>query len=332
MHVCGGVLLGLLMSAFFWLPALLLRSQVQLEQMTSGVSDFHQYFPPLETLFAYEFYSIGWWSLAVLTSSLILIWRKPLERHLRVLVYASSVAAVTLLALQLQASTWVWEHVPMLPLFQFPWRMMGPLALVIALLGALLFFQFARRWGATTVIAAEFAVLALCTVNALPQIYKYRALSPDVAQVLPLKLAVATIRDSAAPATVLDEYLPKGATIETAEQFRATEDPILTSDPPVQVRVRINTSGYAAFDVIASESSTLHIARWAFPVWRATVDGKPTQIETGRLQNVDISVPAGRSEVTLTLHPPTIRMVGLTISLLAMLLWIALIIFNRARP
>ena len=329
LHVCAGILLGLLMSAFFWLPALLLRSQVQLEQMTGGVSDFHQYFPPLQTLFAHEFYSIGWWPFAVLTASVIFIWRKPFERHLRVLAYASAGAAVTLLALQLQVSTWVWEHMPMLPLFQFPWRMMGPLALVIAILGALLFFQFARGWSSTKLVAAELAVLALCAANALPQINKYRPLTADTVQVLPGKLAAATIRDAAAPATVLDEYLVKGASAATAERFRAAQDPILDSDPPVQVRVRINTSGYAVFDFIADEPATLHLARWAFPVWQASVNSKPTPIETGRLQNVDIRVPAGRGEVALTLHPPALRVLGLAISLLGTLLWIALMFFNR---
>ena len=329
LYVCGGIALGLLMSAFFWLPALLLRVQVQLEQMTTGVSDFHHHFPPLETLFAYEFYSIGWWPLVVLTAALIFIRRKPLERHLRVLAYASAGAAIVLVALQLQVSTWVWEHVPMLPLFQFPWRMMGPLALVIAILGALLFFQFARGWGNTKLVTAELAVLALCIANALPQLDKYRPLTADTVQVLPDKLAAATIRDAAAPATVLDEYLVKGASAATAEQFRATQDPILDSDPPVHVRVRINTSGYAVFDFIASEPATLHLARWAFPVWQATVNDKPVPIETGRLQNVDIRVPAGRGEVALTLHPPALRVLGLTISLLGLLLWLALIFVNR---
>lgn len=332
LHVCGGIALGLLMSAIFWLPALLLRSQVQLEQMTDGVSDFHQHFPPLETLFGYEFYSLGWWSLVVLAISFVLIWRKPLEHHLRVLAYTSLGAALVLLALQLEASAWVWEHLPLLPLFQFPWRMMGPLALMIALLGALLFFQFAGAWNSTHVIMAELAVLVFCAINAVPQLDNYRPLATEKTQVLPAKLAAAALRDASAPATVLDEYLPKGAAAATADRFRASQDPILNSNPPVQARVRSNLPGHSTIEILANAPATLHMARWAFPVWEVTVNGASMPIQIGRLQNVDIAAPAGRSEVILTRHPPTLRTFGLVASLFGVLLWAGLIFYSTRQP
>ena len=331
LHVCGGILLGLLMSAFFWLPALLLQSQVQLEQMTGGRFDFHQNFPPLETLFGFEFYSLGWWPLAILATSLLAVWRIPLERHVRVLNYAALIAAFTLLALQLKWSTWVWEHVPMLPLFQFPWRMMGPLALMIALLGALLFFRFARGRSSTALITVELAVLALCFANAVPQLNQYQPLSPATSESLTAGLTAAAIRNTSPPATVLDEYLPQGASAATATQFRALQDPILNSHPPTQVHVVTNLPGRSTVEIIASQPATLHLARWAFPVWQATVNGVPTPFQPGRLQNVDIVVPAGRSEVTLQLHPPMIRMAGVAASLLGLLLWIAGMFFKRGR-
>ncbi len=331
LHVCGGVMLGLLMSAFFWLPALLLRSQVQLEQMTLGKFDFHQNFPPLSSWFGFEFYSLGWWSLAILAMSLVFAWRKPLERHLRVLNYAALGAALTLLALQMQSSAWVWEQVPLLPLFQFPWRMMGPLALVIALLGALLFFKLARGLRGTTLIAAELVTLAVGVANAMPQLDQYQPLSAATTASLFAGLTAAAIRNTSAPATVLDEYLPKGASAATTTQFRATQDPILSSHPPVQLHIASNIAGHSTIEIIASEPATLHVARWAFPVWEVAVNGAPTPLQPGRLQNVDISVPAGRSEIILELHPPTIRVYGIAASLLGILLWIALMFFNRGR-
>lgn len=332
LHASGGIALGLLMSAFFWLPALLLRSQVQLEQMTAGRFDFHQNFPPLGSLFGAEFYSMGWWSLAILIAALVLIWRQPQQHHLRRMSSAALVAAIALLVLQLDISTWAWEHVPLLPLFQFPWRMMGPLALMIALAGALLFFGVARGWVSTRLIAAELVVLGLCIANAVPQLNQYRPLNAATIQSLPTGLAAAAIRNASAPATVLDEYLPLGASAATATQFRAEQDPILSSHPPVQVRVQANLAGHSTVDVVANDVATLHFARWAFPVWDASVNDVPVPIQIGRLQNVDIAVPVGQSEITLTLRQPTVRTLGLIISLLSLLLWLTLIFLNRGKP
>ena len=332
LYVCGGITLGLLMSAFFWLPALLMRSQVQLELMTSGRFDFHQNFTPIKTLFDGEFYSMGWWSLAILVVSILFAWYRPLVRHVQILNYAAVVAALILLALQLPLSTWIWERVPMLPLFQFPWRMMGLLALVIALLGALLFFRLGRGWVRTTVIAAELGVLALCIANAVPQLSQYQPLSAATSKNLPAALTAAAIRSTSPPATVLDEYLPNGASAATPFQFRAIQDPLLTSYPPVQARVASNISGRSTIEVIASEPATLYVARWTFPVWQATVNGATTQLRSGRLQNISIAVPAGRSEVILTRHPPTIRLSAMAVSLLAMLLWVALTLTSPRSP
>ena len=332
LHASGGIALGLLMSAFFWLPALLLRSQVQLEQMTAGRFDFHQNFPPLGSLFGAEFYSMGWWSLAILIAALVLIWRQPQQHHLRRMSSATLVSAIALLMLQLDISTWAWEHVPLLPLFQFPWRMMGPLALMIALAGALLFFGVARGWVSTRLIAAELVVLGLCIANAVPQLNQYRPLNAATIQSLPTGLAAAAIRNASAPATVLDEYLPLGASAATATQFRAEQDPILSSHPPVQVRVQANLAGHSTVDVVANDVATLHFARWAFPVWDASVNDVPVPIQIGRLQNVDIAVPVGQSEITLTLRQPTVRTLGLIISLLSLLLWLTLIFLNRGKP
>lgn len=324
----GSIALGVLLATWFWLPALALQSSVQLDQLQVGHLNYHENFPPLETLFSFEFYSLGPWTLIILLAAPVFLWRigRGTQQNL---AYAALVIILILLILQLQSSVWIWEHVPILPLFQFPWRLMGPIAFLIALTGALAVHQMTRTWNAQRSMMTELALVALCIANAMPQILHYRPLDADVVQGISAKLSAKAIRDSLARATVFDEYLPRGAKLSVTEQLHPALDPVLSSHPPVDFRILSPNSTTTAIEVTASEPAVIHLARWAFPVWSITLNGMPVNYTVGRLHNLDVTVPAGRSELILSTEPPRIRTMGLWISLCGIFLWIGQLMFMQ---
>lgn len=205
--LAGGTGLGLVISSFYWLPALLLTPWVRPGDLLGGKLDFHDNFRPLTDLLGYEpFFAVGLLPVVVWAGAAYTAARY--RGALRVLVYCL-VAAAMLLVLQLRVAVSVWELVPTLAYFQFPWRLMGPLSVITALCGGFVFAWASRGWPSRAVRAAEVAVLVLCVANALPRLSQYGPLEPE--QVAAFEATL----EPAAPAehrvTLADEFLPRGA-------------------------------------------------------------------------------------------------------------------------
>jgi lipopolysaccharide export LptBFGC system permease protein LptF len=70
--------------------------------------------------------------------------------------------------LETQASARRWERIPWLRLFQFPWRMMGPLALVASALAALLAALALAGRSPRVRTLAEVGFMVVALANAWP--------------------------------------------------------------------------------------------------------------------------------------------------------------------
>nr|HID13061.1 hypothetical protein [Anaerolineae bacterium] len=168
--VGGALALALGLTAFFWGPALLERDYVQLHMSrVTRNNDFHYNFlglaeifappapvdtslmnPPMrvhlglvQVVLAGVGLSVGMLNLKSQTPNL-----KPQisERRASLVFFAAS--ATFFIFMGTRASLWLWEHVPLLPFVQFPWRFIGRAALPVALLASAPFYncsQFAIR-------------------------------------------------------------------------------------------------------------------------------------------------------------------------------------------
>ncbi|MEP7359926.1 MAG: 6-pyruvoyl-tetrahydropterin synthase-related protein, partial [Anaerolineales bacterium] len=141
-------LVGFGLAAYFLLPALLETGAVQLGQLTQpGDLDFHNNFISPNTLLAWPetfdprlvFHvvppslSLAALALAVLGLALGL-WRRRGTGRLNIGDAGLWLGLLALAGLALAPSRWVWELVPGMGLIQFPWRLVGPASLLLALL------------------------------------------------------------------------------------------------------------------------------------------------------------------------------------------------------
>jgi len=182
---------------------------------------------------------------------------------------------VVLLFCMLPISTFVWEHMPLMPFLQFPWRLAGPLS-VVSILGFVTAMRGREsRW-------LEAFVIVLAGLAALPMFLAYRP-APN------LPFTPAAIRAQSLRSTVGDDYLPRGA------DKRVIGEP---DQPP----------GFIVFPT------------WAFPVWRAQVDGQRAEIVTMAGGVAGVRVSPGQHDVRLTLVEPPIRTITKIISAIAMVL------------
>ncbi len=164
-------LLGLGLSAIFWLPAFGERHDIKLEGITQDFFDFRENFLSLSDLFSPplrldltainpEFpLSLGlahWLGVGVAMGAIVLAAgqrmltapqaisfdkRPPqqadfLPKNLYISIFFAAWLAIYTL-LMLPNSTPIWEAVPLLELTEFPWRMLGPALLCASLISAL---------------------------------------------------------------------------------------------------------------------------------------------------------------------------------------------------
>ncbi len=165
-----GGLLGLGLSAIFWLPAFGERHDIKLEGITEGFFDFRENFislteftapPVLLDLAAInpEFpLSLGLAQLITALLSIlaliIFLLRRLASRSITPATQQSTtpytiffaLAFLTYSFLALPSSQAVWENIPLLELAEFPWRMLGPAIFCAAVLAGAGLAQVMSLW------------------------------------------------------------------------------------------------------------------------------------------------------------------------------------------
>jgi hypothetical protein len=328
LRIALAIALGLAMAAFFWLPAVSLTHWVRIDELVQGPFDFHGSFPSLAQALGYgSFFSAGLLTPLALGLALFALLRHPACGALpRRLLGACLAAAAGCLFLITPMSTLVWEHVPLLPLFQFPWRMQGPLALMSALAAALAFAALGARASQRRRSAAEIVLFAACVANALPTLIRAEAIVPAERAVLAQRLAPRTIRAMQLPATVVDEYLPRAARREALETGRPVLGPVVGAPQDARVAVLEDHGTRIALSVQLAEPGRLRIARWSVPGWRLELDGRPSEPLSNADGSLDVDLPAGETQLLLRLETPALRRAGAAASAVAFLVWLWLVI------
>lgn len=354
-------LLGLGLSAYFLLPAVLETGAVQVHQLTSpGDLDFRNNFLALGELFAWPrafdprlvfqavppSLSLAALALAGLAHTL---WR---ARRLDAATLAWGGALLAYAALTLPATTPLWTLLPVAGIIQFPWRLVGPASVMLALLaGRLLapavetaatqsearsplgrhdlrglrveagarFSQNVMTYGASGLLIAAIVVLYVFSLT-----WSFAAESDTPAEASVADLARYEQTSGQLGTTSAGEFLPVAVqTLPAADALRAAyaEAEVIPrlSAVPAGVTVTAQQAGvtWASAEVTAAAPATLTFDLFYFPGWRATVDGQPVAVAaaegTGRLTVV---VPAGAHTVAVTFGLTPLRTVAIALSLL----------------
>jgi len=325
--LASGVAVGLLIAAFIWLPALVLQDAIRVDELTRGKFDFHGQWKPISEFFGYsQFFSAGALTPAALVFAAWVGARRTAHPIVgRRFLMGLLVAALIFIGLQLRVSAPLWEFLPWLPLVQFPWRFMGPLALVsavaVGVAAAPILTQRPNRIRAF----AELGIFALCVANAWPQLAGYRPLSAAQSEMIANAVQPENLRRGVLNVSVLDEYLPRGA--KPAAWKRAARvggRSVVAAEPAVEIELLEEKGSRIALRADAPAGTRLRLARWYFPVWEAELDGVPIPIEPNSSGGIDVRLPAPGGTLELIRRPPPSRRIALILSGLGVGLWLAL--------
>lgn len=340
--------LALMLTAFYWLPALAERDAIKLPLIAAqlGHIDVTRHLRPLAEVFAWPQtadptqqnqalpIAIGWIQLMCAALGTRLSWRAPYHRYRSLMVFLW-VALGLLVFLNTSPSAWFWQNIPLIGFTQFPWRTLGLASLLLALMSAvgarLLWLELRNRRVALAFVGGLVVTLVL---YALP--WTYTLFLDDV--------AVKDIRDvqqfeRAGGQLALSsyaEYLPVRVDASQLESTRLIErfrenDAIarLLPNADLDILAQEWRGTSAALRLESAKAQTL-VFDWLYaPGWGATIDGERIEVfpstPTGL---VALEAPAGEFELRIALAPTVAQSLasglsglGLALSILISLRW-----------
>lgn len=322
-------LLGVGISGFFLLPALLERGYIVQEQWVQGSFGYYKHFvfagQLLSSFWGYGYagegladempFQLGLFPLFLSMAALTLRWRLQSRRADRDFFLAATIVVILFM---LPFSAPLWKAVPLAALVQFPWRLLILTSVTLSLLGATLAADGDdARYGISPAMVLAVAVAAGSFSYTLPQYTPYSARAEADAAVVEFELVyppdrtgmMAWTKEQPMTSPLVPQYLA-GEPLTKAH--------ILEGQGSVETRY----IGGATVEVLvrAETPVTLELYTYYFPGWRATVDGNPVEVRpTEPYGLIALQVPAGEHVVRLRFGDTPVRLAGKGISIVSLL-------------
>jgi hypothetical protein len=293
----GGIL-AVLMTAFFWWPALAETDFVKIDGVVENLDfiDVTQSLRGIGDIFALPKTAdpsqlqavipiVYAWPALIL--AIFAFWHKEKWLILSLFLYF----ALTVF-LQLEGAASLWRSIPLLSYSQFAWRTMSMGTLALAVLAGIGAAQIVDRielkWPKYGAFCVFLAILAL---YGIPYLYRpssaLQAESIEDAQAYEIQTGSLTLSS-------YSEYLPIWNTVNPPTEFSGR----LQANPTISLASENWTGTSANLEIGASENTTL-VFNWLYFVgWEASVDGQNVEVfPHGEEGLVAISVPAGEHHI-----------------------------------
>lgn len=341
------------LSAFFVVPAFIDRSAVQIERgFRTGGTDVLSNFLPLARAFQqpfvadvsranaqYDPLSLGPLVLGA-SAAVLLAFGRRLPRSARSHVYWATAVLAMCVLLATRAADPLYRALPFLQVLQFPWRFLAPATLLVAALAGIAaqtgLSALSDRWAnvATVLVAGLVVVQAWSLLY--PGALCGTSPSPTLKQAVAAQVGmVGTISTNA-------EYLP--ADVERVPDSSPMYDDYMAERPVVRWD---ETSLPHGAQTLATDDDGLR-ALWrgttpvptrlvyqafAFPGWRAAVDGRPVAIHPVAPHGlIGVDVPEGDHVVTVRFGTTPQRVASAIVSTAALFVALGLLFLPRLVP
>jgi len=297
--VVAGLAVSLALVAFFMVPALVEKPLVKLDRLRQDYFDYTIHFMTLREILSPtkvpDSSSLNpVWLLNLGTAQMILgvlglvgIALGPWPRERRVQIAFFPVMLIVSVFMMLPWSRAIWEHAPLLPFTQFPWRFFSLAILGAAVLCAASVGLWARVPWNRARAALVVACLAGVVVAAFPQLYplwppaRKEDLSPKDVVLNEVRTGIVGTNSASEclPVWVVDEPTTSPL-VDSYISGRPISKLDLSSLPEnASAELVKHTVASDAYAFSSPSAATLRFHTFYFPGWRAFVDAKPVAIE-----------------------------------------------------
>jgi hypothetical protein len=341
---------GLLLSAFFWLPALREIGTVQIANITQGYFYYGNHFRGTDLVQRTLFFSaetgaglptpfsMGLAQAVVTTAGLVALATGAVRQRRWAATHSFLLLGLALSTYMVTpASAWVWAHVPLVLFTQFPWRFLSIQALFAAVITAYLVpgdsaatgnRSRAVRWALALGLGLALAVTSLGRLR--PDFIPLSDVDVTAQRLKLLEYFSANIGS-----TVGYEYLPRAVPSRPY-----SSDSLL--DRPARLKVLRGQATGAQLDQQGTDETwsiqafggpaTVALPTLYWPGWTASVDGRSTAIRpAGGLGWISFDLEPGAHTVTLQMGRTPVRAAAEALSLLALVVPLGYLAVGESR-
>ncbi len=339
-HYSAALLLAFALSAWFFVPAILEKSLAQLGPVTEGYFHFSNHFRSgdlVQRSFLFDYNPDGGAAFAMglvqtVTAVLGLI-ALYINRRREARINADNTLSPLHLFIPLSLliatfmitppSQWLWEHLPLLPFTQFPWRFLSVQAFAAALAaGGLALLPWRRAiapLGVALLAAAglgslqtDYLVLGDGDVTAV-HLAQYEWFTGNIGTTVSAEYLPHTVR----PRPYTSQWLAAGQ----RDAVRALSGELLSARRTNERMTR------QIWQVETAVPATLVFPTMQWPGWVGEIDGERVAIRPSPGSGlITLDVPAGAHAITLKLTRTPVRLAAELLSLIALAVTIWLII------
>ncbi len=315
------VVIGLGLSAFFWLPALAEMNLTNVASVIGKSADFRDHFVCLPQLWnspwgfggsapgCLDGFSLKVGKVHVIAAiaglAAAVIWYIR-TRRFRWFAFAGAFIFLAAAFFTLPVSARLWEVIPLFAFVQYPWRFLAFAMFGISLSGAGVVYISKRS--VIRVLAAAVTITAVLWVEAkwfTPQ-YIYERNAADFETATDIRWRASGISD---------EYLPPAVKRPTNEQ--ETQKDIIAQSDTYELTYEEQSDTYRKFSFRSGRDNDVTVRSAYFPGWQYTVnentvapklvDGLPV-----------LTVPSGFTVVQMRFRNTPVRTVGNVVSLISL--------------
>ncbi|MCL4459828.1 MAG: glycosyltransferase family 39 protein [Chloroflexi bacterium] len=233
-----------------------------------------------------------------------------------------AVALVVIIFLMLPSSALVWRSVPLMPLIQFPWRLLGLAGLGTSIIIGSLPFLLRRKTKLVVLcpwlIGA--ALIASVTLNLRPE--RLELAESDIG---PPRIFEYEYLSSSIGTTARQEYLPVWvrerpwtSSVMLTYPWRSKIDLVRTSKG-ARVQVLTDKSSYKRLRLVADKDSEVVLNLFFFPGWQARLDGQSVPIAPQEATGlIVVNVPAGEHFLEIRFGDTPLRSMARGISIVSL--------------
>lgn len=345
-----GTLVGLGLSAFYWLPAFFEMPLVYVGQREFANIPLQarmlEHFLPLARVFDFGWlysypeapWSLGLAGIVLAALGLITAWHfLSRARKAEMLFWSGVVAVITFLVTDLAKP--LWFQFPSLWIIQFPWRLTVfwsfGIALGVGFLGLfcarILETRPALVWLITLVVILNFLFVGLARFT--PRVWQISDTQGISVGIIAREELNSNVPGASYFEPPVAEYLPTTVKQVPMPRPRAQRNASVPNPNPPSIELVSQHNQDWRLNVSAVEPFTLTLRAFYFPDWQATLDNhSATAFPATNFGVVGVRVPAGQHTLSLTRTITSYTQLGLLLTAVSCIAFGALLFFSlRAR-
>lgn len=304
-HIISIPIIALLLSAWYFVPALLEMNYTNILSQVGGGADYKDHFVCLSQLWNSLWgyggstkdcvdglsFKIGKLHLVLFGLSILGVSRFRKNKEILVLLGVIFLFLILSIFLTLRESQFIWDRVPFMEFLQYPWRFLILISFFVSFLVGSVFslpYIAVKKYVLNGIFSAFVAVVILIyqsTKMFVPQ-YIFPATESFYINDYHIKWVASKISD---------EYLPPD--FKKPSNYNEVPRSILPSDDFKNVEVEVDTTHVFKARATSEKSVAVPIDLVYFPFWKVEVNGE-TQKYKSKDGKILISVPKGTINIT----------------------------------